>query len=128
MALECWLFGSLLKTLAVLCTQQRWPRVFGHTSSIACQKPSAPSATGEFRRHGKPTPFQIKEQLLPGLRTLAHAVDQANELLLTLRRYTNDDQQALRIVLEAGLHVDAVDPEIDIALGRPWPYGEKRRR
>jgi hypothetical protein len=28
---------------AVLCTQQRWPRVFGHTSSIACQKPSAPS-------------------------------------------------------------------------------------
>jgi hypothetical protein len=29
-------------TLAVLCTQQRWPRVVGHTSSIACQKPSAP--------------------------------------------------------------------------------------
>jgi len=24
-----------------LCTQQRWPRVFGHTSSSACQKPSA---------------------------------------------------------------------------------------
>jgi hypothetical protein len=41
---------------------------------------------------------------------------QANELLLALRRCTNDDQQALRIVLEAGLHVDAVDPEIDIAL------------
>jgi hypothetical protein len=31
--------------LAVLCTQQRWPRLCGHTSSIACQKPSAPSAT-----------------------------------------------------------------------------------
>jgi hypothetical protein len=30
---------------AVLCTQQRWPRVCGHTSSRACQKPSAPSAT-----------------------------------------------------------------------------------
>src|SRR5215207_6065722 len=45
LAFACWLLGSLLRTLAVLCTQQRWPRVFGHTSSTACQKPSAPSAT-----------------------------------------------------------------------------------
>src|ERR1700731_2630349 len=42
---DCWLLGSLFKTLAVLCTQQRWPRVLGHTSSTACQKPRAPSAT-----------------------------------------------------------------------------------
>src|SRR5262249_27261536 len=27
LAFGCWLFGSLLRTLAVLCTQQRWPRV-----------------------------------------------------------------------------------------------------
>src|SRR5262249_19760685 len=45
LAFGCWLFGSLFSTLAVLCTQQRWPRVLGHTSSIACQKPSATSAT-----------------------------------------------------------------------------------
>jgi hypothetical protein len=44
-AFDCWLLGSLFKTLAVLCTQQRWPRVLGHTSSTACQKPRAPSAT-----------------------------------------------------------------------------------
>jgi|ERR1700730_18253620 hypothetical protein len=53
LAFDCWLFGSLLSTLAVLCTQQRWPRVRGHTSSRACQKPSAPSATassGKCRR------------------------------------------------------------------------------
>ena len=31
-AFDCWLFGSLLSTLAVLCTQQRWPRVRGHIS------------------------------------------------------------------------------------------------
>ena len=43
-AFECRLLGSLLSTLAVLCTQQRWLRVRGHTSSIAFQKPSAPSA------------------------------------------------------------------------------------
>src|SRR5215510_13048882 len=42
LAFGCWLFGSLLRTLAVLCTQQRWPRVWGQTSSTACQNPSAP--------------------------------------------------------------------------------------
>src|SRR5512143_3140881 len=44
LAFACRLFGSLFKTFAVLCTQQRCARVFGHTSSIAFQKPSAPSA------------------------------------------------------------------------------------
>ena len=33
---------------------------------------------------------------------------------LTLRRRADDDQQALRIVLEPGLHMDAVGPEVDI--------------
>src|SRR5829696_8971800 len=45
LAFDCRLFGSLFKTLAVLYTQQCWPRVLGHTSSRAFQKPSAPSAT-----------------------------------------------------------------------------------
>src|SRR6266436_4271756 len=117
LAFDCWLFGSLLRTLAVLCTQQRWPRVFGHTSSIACQKPSA-VGDREFGCHRKPAPLQIKEELLPGLCTLAHAVDQADKLLLALGRGTNDDQQALRLVFEAGLHVDAVNPEVDVAFGR----------
>src|SRR3979411_889170 len=35
LAFDCWLLGSLFKTLAVLCTQQRWPRVLGHTSSTS---------------------------------------------------------------------------------------------
>src|SRR5512144_2444916 len=37
--------ATLFSTLAVLCTQQRWCRVPGKTSSIAFQKPSAPSPT-----------------------------------------------------------------------------------
>src|SRR5271156_4488001 len=45
LAFACRLFGSLFKTFAVLCTQQRCARVFGHTSSTAFQKPRAPSAT-----------------------------------------------------------------------------------
>src|SRR6266704_1053468 len=29
LAFDCWLYGNLFRTLAVLCTQQRWPRVPG---------------------------------------------------------------------------------------------------
>src|SRR4029077_6714237 len=42
LVLPCKLFGSLLRTLAVLCTQQRCSRVLGQTSASAFQKPSAP--------------------------------------------------------------------------------------
>src|SRR6266516_428188 len=52
------------------------------------------------------------------LNTLAHPVDEADEFLLTLGRGADDDQQALRLVLEPGLHVDAVDREVDVAFGR----------
>ena len=52
---------------------------------------------------------------------LAHPVDEAYEFLLTLRRRADDDQQALRIVLEPGLHMDAVGPEVDIMPGRQIP-------
>src|SRR5262245_8997890 len=48
----------LFSTLAVLCTQQRWPRVCGHTSSIACQKPSAPSATASSGATASPRRFR----------------------------------------------------------------------
>src|SRR5277367_5552670 len=53
-----------------------------------------------------------------GLGALAHAVDEADELLFTLRGGTDDDQQALRIVLQTCLHVDAVGPEVYVAFGR----------
>jgi len=72
--------------------------------------PEAERAIGDrqLRRHRKSAPLQIEQQLLPGLRALAHAVDQADQLLLALRRGADDDQQALRGVLEPGLHMDAV--------------------
>jgi len=92
-------------------TQQCWPRV-GHTSSTACQKPSARSAMASSGSHGKGAPFEIEKQLLPRLRALTHAVDQAGELLLVLGRRPNDNQKALCRVLQPGPHVDAVDPEV----------------
>ena len=51
--------------------------------------PEAERAVGdcELGADGKPTPFEVEEQLLPGLCTFAYAVDQADELLLALRRF-----------------------------------------
>jgi len=51
-----------------------------------------------------------REALACSSRTLAHAIDQPDQFLLAL------DQQALRAVFEPGLHVDAVDQEVDATL------------
>ena len=90
--------------------------------------PEAERAVGdrEFGRHRKPAPFEIEQQLAPALRALAHAVDEADELLLAFGRGADDDQQALRVVLEPGLHVDAVGPEVDVAPGRQIPLQPAR--
>jgi hypothetical protein len=49
---------------------------------------------------------------------LAHAIDKTDELLLALRCGADDDQKALGLVFEPGLHVDAIGPEVDVAFGR----------
>ena len=89
-------------------------------------KPERPVRDGELRRHRQTAPLEIEEELLPGLRTFAHAIDQADKLLLALGRGTNDDQQALRVVLEPGLHVDAVDPEVHVAFGGEIAFAPAR--
>src|ERR1700737_2250493 len=43
---------------------------------------------------------------------------EADQLLLARRCGANNDQQALRIVFQPGLNMNAVDPEIDVAFGR----------
>ena len=116
MAFGCWLFGSLFRTFAVLCTQQ----AAGLGPHLLERLPEAKRAVGnrELGRHRKSAPLQVEEELPPRLCTLAHPVDEADEFLLTLGRGPDNDQQALRGVLQPGLHVDAIDPEIDVALGR----------
>src|SRR4051794_14755632 len=107
----------------VLCTQQRWLRVLGQTSSTACQKPSAPSATASSGPRDNPRPPEVEQQLPPGLHALAHAIGQANKLLLALRGGADDHEKALGVRLKAGLHMDAVDPEVDVAFGREVSLG-----
>src|SRR4029077_7985874 len=106
------------KTLAVLCTQQRWPRVLGHTSSTACQKPRAPSATASSGPLASPRRFGATRGPFPRWRPLAHAVDESDKFLFAFGRGADDHQQALRGLLEPGLHMDAVDPEVNVAVGR----------
>src|SRR3982074_2302610 len=76
LAFGCWLFGSLLRTLAVLCTQQRCSRVVGHSSPSAFQKPSAVGG-GESGRDRQPSVLQIEQQFPPILRAFAPAVGEA---------------------------------------------------
>jgi hypothetical protein len=57
--------------------------------------PEAERAVGdrELGRYRKPAPLQVEEQFPPGLGALAHAVDEADELFLALRRGADDNQQ-----------------------------------
>jgi hypothetical protein len=71
-----------------LCTQQRWPRVCGHTSSIACQKPSALRAKDLARsRHANrkklPLPHPAQDQ--------PHDGRAVKEGLFYVRRHTCAD-------------------------------------
>ena len=117
LAFACWLFGSLFRTLAVLCTQQRCSRVFGHTSPSAFQKPSAPSATASSGAIASPRRFRSSSRSRQDCALSRIAVGEADQLLLALWRGADDDQHALRVVLEPGLQMDAVGPEVDVALG-----------
>src|SRR3954466_8291306 len=81
LAFGCWLFGSLLRTLAVLCTQQRCSRVVGHSSPSAFQNPSAPSATASSGATTRPSVLQIEQHLAPILGAFACAVGETEQLL-----------------------------------------------
>ena len=72
---------------------------------------------GQLRRDRQTAPPQIEQQCAPVVGALARAVGEADELFLALRRRANDDEDALDIVLQAGLQMNAVGPHVDVALG-----------
>src|SRR6202171_5371410 len=97
------------------------------TALAACPRPHLldrlPEAEGavgdrELGSHRKPPPFEVEEELFPRLRALAHAVDEPDKFLFAFGRGADDHQQALCGLLEPGLHMDAVDPEVNVAFGR----------
>ena len=95
------------------------------TALAACPRPhlldrlpEAEGAVGDRKlgSHRKPPPFEVEEELFPRLRALADAVDEPDKFLFAFGRGADDHQQALRGFLEPGLHMDAVDPEVNVAL------------
>src|ERR1700720_1106710 len=118
LAFACRLFGSLFRTFAVLCTQQRCARVFGHTSSIAFQKPSAPSATASSGAIARPRRLRARRSSFQDCTLSRNAVGKPNQFLLALGSGADDHQQTLRVVFEPSLDVDAIDPEVNILLDR----------
>src|SRR4029077_9154732 len=93
LAFDCWLLGSLFKTLAVLCTQQRWPRVLDHTSSTACQKPRAPSATASSGPIASPRRLRSRRSSFHDCALSGHAVDESDKFLFAFGRGADDHQQ-----------------------------------
>src|ERR1700719_3037921 len=97
------------------------------TALAACPRPHLldrlPEAEGavgdrELGSHRKPPPFEVEEELFPRLRALAHAVDESDKFLFASGRGADDHQQTLCGLLEPGLHMDAVHPEVNVAFGR----------
>src|SRR5262249_4205667 len=118
LAFGCWLFGSLLRTLAVLCTQQRCPRDVGPHLFDGLPKAKRAIGDRQLGANRQATPLQIEEQFPPRLRTFAYTVAEADKLLPALGCGSNDDQQALRAVFETGLHMNTIGPEVNVAFGR----------
>src|SRR5205807_4677211 len=81
-------------------------------------KPERAIGDRELGANRQPTPLQIEEQFSPRLRTLAHTVGEADELLPALGCGSDDDQQALRGVFETGLHRECRRPRSRCSV---WP-------
>ena len=88
-------FGTALRTLTTLCTQQRWWAVEGNTSSRAFQKPR-PHRRRRFGADDYHQAPSIEDELPPALGALTRADLEADEFLLALRRGADHHQHVFR--------------------------------
>jgi hypothetical protein len=109
---------QFVEDVGVLCTQERWPRVWGHPSSRACQNPSAPSATASSGPIDSPRRFRSSSSSRQDCALSRTPSLRPTSSFPALGCGSDDDQQALRGVFETGLDVNAVNPEEDVAFGR----------
>ena len=75
-------------------------------------------ADGELGTNREPAPAQACQQLTPALGALAHPRLEAHEFLASFRRGADEDQNALLLVLQPTLEIDAIGPHVDVASGR----------
>src|SRR5262249_2659638 len=63
----------------------------------------------------QPVTLEVEQKFFPGLLALAGAIPAAHEFFLAAGVSTNNDEETMARFFKAGLEVDAVHPEIDIA-------------
>jgi hypothetical protein len=72
-------------------------------------------ADGQLRRNGKASGLEVSQQFAPGLGAFTIARLEADQFLLAFWRRPDQHQDSLLVRVHAGLKVDAVRPDIDIA-------------
>src|SRR6058998_2688274 len=72
----------------------------------------------ELRGHVEPAPLEIEQQIAPVLRVLAGTIGEADQLLAAFRRRADQHEDALFFVFEPRFEMDAISPDVDVALGR----------
>jgi hypothetical protein len=82
----------------------------GLAVDLAQRRPKAERtvAHDQLRRNRQALAFEIQEQFQPGLCALPVAVAQADDVLVADLIGPDDHQQALPVMIEAGLEVDAI--------------------
>ena len=98
-------------------------RVLPHTSPSAFQKPSAPAAMASSGATSRPRRFRSSNSSFHDSALSRTPSASPIKFLLALWRRADDDEDALGVVFQPGLEVDAIGPEVDIALGRQIAVG-----
>ena len=112
--------GELAEGAATIGLMHPAALLAGGPVDLAERLPEAERAIAghQFRADAETTPLEIEQHLAPGLFALAVAVGDGDQLLGSVIRGADDNQDALLLLFQAGAKIDAVDPEVDVALGR----------
>src|SRR6266568_6893322 len=81
-------------------------------------EPECAIGDDELWGHVEPAPLQVEQQIAPVVRALAGAIGEADQFLAALRRRADQHEDALLFVFEAGFEMDAINPDVDVTLGR----------
>ena len=72
----------------------------------------------QLRLHIEPAPLQIQQQCAPVVRTFPCAIGESDQFLAAFWRRADDHENALLLVFEPRLQVNAIGPDEDVASHR----------
>src|SRR5947199_5664784 len=81
-------------------------------------EPECAIGDDELRGHVEPAPLEIEQQIAPVLRVLAGTIGESDQFLAAFRRRADQHEDALFFVFEPRFEMDAISPDVDVALGR----------